>query len=256
MSYLYSSRVEKVRRDPKYFAAESFLDLMLEQDSFESINGQKVLQELFSQLGIAGPDTIKRALSEYVYPKYFSELGTARQIDETVVQDIMVARQDIQQNPNFLYVQNDILKSKLPKVESLEYFFGQFSNNALETIKRFQTPEFVRVCGIPMLAHWIRVGGTVKKINEFEPDNARRAFAAFKHDDIETGVPIVGLDNYLMYVSEYIPEAITKEVILLTNHYDIYLNYIKDEFKAKNLDPTRKMVIKALTKLKKIINKI
>jgi len=250
MTYLYSSRVEKVRRDPKYSVAEYFLELMLEKDSFESVNSQNVLKELFSQLGIAGPDTIKKALSEYVYPRYLSEQGIARQIDDSI-QDIFVARQDIQQNPKFLHVQNDILASKLPKMEDLGYFFGQFSNNALETIKRFQTPEFMRVCGIPMLAHWMRVGGTVKSINDFEPDNARRAFAAFKHDDVETGVPIVGLENYLMYVSEYIPEAISKEVILLTNHYDIYLNYIKDDFKAKNLDPTRKMVINALTKLKK-----
>lgn len=238
--------------DPKYFDAEEFLNLMLNKNSFDSENATNVVKRLFSQLGPFAVDSIKEALNEHIYPKYIGEAGSPRLVVNDVNQDIANSRKDVQTNKHFLDAQNALLSGKLPEKKDMDYFFDGYADDAIDTIKRFQSPEFVRLCGVPMLAHWMRVGAVVRELNGVEEDGFRRSYAAFKHDDVETGVPIVGLEKYFDYLREHIPVEILDEVVLLTNHYDIYLNYVRDDFKAKNLDPTKNMVLNSLKKLRKI----
>ncbi len=252
MEFLYSTNIENMRRNPRFEYANIFLDKLLNKELFDTREDALLLDKLFSHLGSNSKDAIRKALLDYIYPSYLNDVGRPRILVESGPQDIMQARLDLQRDDFFLRIQNDVLSSRLPDKRDLEYFYGDFAEDSLNTIKRFSSPSFLRVCGIPKIAHWMRVGGTVKKINNTEFDSFRRAYSAFKHDDVEEGIPIAGLENYFEYLQSFIPEQIREEVILLTNHYDMYLNSAKEDFIYKKLDPNKKMLINSIKKLRKM----
>ncbi len=233
MRYTYEMR--KYREDGRYRLAEELLENII----FGTIPSESLIRSLF---GESKTRVIKYNLDKFISSRDDSGLSV-RPHHADAPTDISDTRSAIETDSNFQKIHSTILFGDVPPSSELAYYYHDYAVTVRNAFKLFSKHKLVRKCGVPTIAHANRVGtlATAIGLNDDQTTFKYSAVAAL-HDLIEDLLftaedksgKAYGFENYTQFLTDYIPEEISKEVKILTNHYDLIVKFVTTDLKKRN----------------------
>lgn len=193
---------------------------------------------------------------DLAYSTYLQGLANLpiRVHNESAPQSISIARSNMENWEVFMNVQHHLLNMQLPELDLLEKIYGQYASEVSEIFRLFIRYGLMRKCGITSTAHLNRVGGVIYELN-FD-DNTGYGYPAIgaMHDAIEDllGVAsdkfgeVYDISRYREFLYDLIPETLSSRIMMLTNHYDLILNYIIKKLKSDKLAVNKENLLKEI----------
>ena len=189
---------------------------------------------------------------------YSSEFGTPRKHFDSPL-EIRSRRCELETDISYNKIHADITSFCLPSIESLQPLYGEYSIHVYRHYEQCFDLQLIRKCGLSIAAHHNRVGAIVRKLNLETSNPFKYASIGAMHDTIEELLNFsidennlkYGINRYQEFVEELIPEKIRNEVYLLTNHYDLILKQIKNDFYHRELAFTKGNLISELENILK-----
>jgi hypothetical protein len=193
---------------------------------------------------------VKNFFDENVLPSY----KKPRQHDVNSPAEIFNARQELEEDKNYLSVQSALLDYQVPDLKSLSSLYGPYSEYIREIFSKFIGYRLKRKCELPAVAHLNRVGGVSIKLNFNLPGCYEYGAIAAIHDAIEDLFPIIDDENkkkydfsrYKEFLDKFIPKNLQMPIKILTNHYNLILSTIISKLKEKDKAIKKKNIINQL----------
>jgi hypothetical protein len=178
----------------------------------------------------------------------------------TIIAD---ARMELENDAEYLDMQEAICNAvdygTRPKQETMEKYFGEFANAIAladqmfyDLARRTNQKSGMRESMVPLPAHHSRAAALIYLLTK----DQLNAAAMRMHDVIEDLLPYAvdkhgkryGLEEYTRFVNDVIPEKLQDIVTKLTNHYDMIIKYIANEFRRNNISFNRNNALTSLNK--------
>jgi len=157
-------------------------------------------------------------------------------------QDIVLARKEVERNKTYQQIHSQILMNKLPEKKLLEKFYGSYSIYVYTIIEKYLKLNLKRKCEISAASHLNRVGVVVFQLKMNSEERYDYSTVGIMHDSIEdlfkfeknesSGKADIG--KYNEFIKRYIPEDLEKHLKILTNHYNLILDYIIKQLDIKD----------------------
>jgi hypothetical protein len=168
--------------------------------------------------------------------------------------EILLARREVEKDEDYQKVHSSILLNKLPEIKSLEKFYGNYSGHVLKIIKKYIQLNLKRKCEIGAATHLNRVGAVVFQLKMNDTGKYNYSSAAVMHDSIEDLMRLkkslngTGIDTegYGRFIEEHIPFDLQDKVKILTNHYNLLLNYVLERLEDNDKAYTKKNILAEL----------
>ncbi|MDD5360643.1 MAG: hypothetical protein PHN88_00810 [Ignavibacteria bacterium] len=168
--------------------------------------------------------------------------------------EIILARREIEKDGNYQKVHSFILLNKLPDIKSLENFYGNYSVYVQKIIKQYIQLNLKRKCEIGAATHLNRVGAVVFQLKMNDTGKYNYSSTAVMHDSIEDLVRLkkskkgtgVDTEKYSKFLDEHIPADLQDKVKILTNHYNLILNYVLGRLEEDDKAFTKKNILAEL----------
>lgn len=165
-------------------------------------------------------------------------------------QDIVLARKEVERNLTYQKIHSQILMNELPEKKLLEKFYGSYSTYVHTVIEKYLKMNLKRKCEISAASHLNRVGAVVFQLRMNSEERYDYSTVGIMHDAIEdlfkfekdenTGK--ADIEKYNEFIKRYIPEDLEKHLKILTNHYNLILDYIIKQLDIKEASITIKSI--------------
>lgn len=259
-SMRYNNEISGLIKNPRYkYALQVFHSLLNSE-----IPEVSVLKKLYKN-SYAKMIEASKTLSKF-------DDAEVRPHDINAPKNIGNARILVGQDKKFQNIQDELLRFTVPEPKLLKRFFGEYSTVVSESYKLFIDANKKRKSGISMTCHHNRVACTFFKLNEQNPEVQRYTAIAALHDFIEDLMYSLKDENgerytietYQRFIDRFLPEDLQEPVKLLTNHYDMILQYVDyhldrqgRRFNKDNvLDFLKNLDYETYTQLKDYVKKI
>lgn len=169
-------------------------------------------------------------------------------------QDIVLARKEVERNLTYQQIHSQILMYNTPERKLLEKFYGSYSVYVYAIIEKYLKLNIKRKCEISAASHLNRVGAVVFQLKMNSEERYDYSTIGIMHDAIEdlfkfekdenTGK--ADIEKYNEFIKRYIPEDLEKHLKILTNHYNLILDYIIKQLDIKEAAITINNILKEL----------
>lgn len=243
----YNSGIQRLEKDPRYQDAKEILWSILNHETPSDLR----LNVVF------GPAKVSYAR---VLIEDFLVVRPSRKPrvhDLNAPMEIGSKRKELETNSFYQESQLQLLQWKVPDAVLMEHLYGEYASVVLRIFELFLDSRLQRKCGIPTVGHLNRVGSLAGAMGLDEKTSRRYSAIAALHDCIEDllnkvpykrGKPY-GLQGYEAFVDSFIPPELQSSVILLTNHYDLILNYIQSALARTDHALTKKTLLRSLEQM-------
>ena len=174
-------------------------------------------------------------------------------------QEIYMARSELEKDKDYQAVHIALLCNNIPDKKNLEKFYGNYTDAIMKIYGAFIDLQLKRKCDLTSAAHLNRVGGVCVKLKFDESGKYEYGTLAAIHDAIEDLLPLLknkkgdiySLENYDEFLDDYIPEELQENVKILTNHYNLILEYVIEILRDEDKSINKKNIIKKINSLHK-----
>lgn len=174
--------------------------------------------------------------------------------------EIVNARTEIENNQYFQRIQSSILNNEMPLRSDLEFFYGEYTEQAQNIIKIYKKLNLKRKCELNAATHLNRVGAVVYQLKMNDSGTHKYSAIAMMHDAVEdlldykelSGGGKIHINYYNYFLDEVIPKELQKPVRKLTNHYNFFINFIIEKLQADDKSISIKNVLLILEKMQKV----
>ncbi|HPS65536.1 MAG TPA: hypothetical protein PK447_08180 [Ignavibacteria bacterium] len=213
---------------------------------------------LRSLSGIQKAESIQNIISKYFRDNYIPE-PKIRQHDFYAPDEIYRARTELENDRDYQAVHIALLCNEIPDIKNLQKFYGNYSESVYKIFKAFIDLLLTRKCDLTAAAHLNRVGGVCVKLKFNDEGKYEYGTLAAIHDTIEDLLPLLknrkgnvyNLENYDEFLEDYIPQELQDGVRILTNHYNLILDYILNILSDEDRSVNKQNIIKKLGGLHK-----
>ncbi|MBE2279897.1 MAG: hypothetical protein IAE91_05855 [Ignavibacteriaceae bacterium] len=238
----------------KYAQATKLLNLILNRQEPDLV----ILGSLY---GNERANIIHSDICEFI-EKFLIPFNTKRQHQYSAPEIISKSRLAVEMDPAFQKLHSEILLWKIPETKLFEPFYGEYSEFAAQTVSLFLENKLVRKCGIPSAAHLNRVGVLPSTLGFNKEGHFRYSGIAIGHDFIEDLLfklkdennKLYGFTRYHEFLEKFIPKELREGISILTNHYDLLINFAQRSLARKNSFIGLKNIIDELELLSKTDN--
>ena len=165
--------------------------------------------------------------------------------------EIVLARREVEKDVNYQKVHSYILLNRTPEIKYLENFYGNYSLCVQKIISHYIEQNLKRKCEIGAATHLNRVGAVVFQLKMNDTGKYNYSTTAVMHDSIEDLMRLkkakrgkgVDADSYNKFIDEYIPNDLQEKVKILTNHYNLILNYVLSRLEENDRAYTKKNIL-------------
>ena len=238
----------QLKTNPSYTFAEKFLEAIVNKQ----MPSRYIVNKLY------GPD-MSRIVSDVLntFLVYYStDFGKPRKHFDSP-SEIISKRLELEDDIQHYNLHSRITCFDLPSIKILEPYYGEYSQAVQKHLEQCFKLLLLRKCGISIAAHHNRVGAIVRKLRLDNDEPCKYVTIAVLHDTIEELLNYsvdernskYGLMRYQDFIDQYIPENIVTEICLITNHYDLILAHIKNDFHSGDLAFNKPNLIKELDNL-------
>ena len=234
-----------LENNPFYYDVKEFLTSV----ENKQIPTTDVIQKLYgSQMIDVVSDNIKTFLINHS-----ADLGIPRKHFDSPL-EIRTKRKELENDNLYYNIHSQIIKFELPPISQMKHLYAEYSTAVLNHFERCFDSRLIRKCGLSIAAHHNRVAAVVSKLRiDIEDPNKYTAISAL-HDSIEDLLSFTtdkkgvkyGIFRYQEFINEFIPEKIRSEICLLTNHYDLILEQLKNDFHYRDMAFTKLNIINEL----------
>ena len=170
-------------------------------------------------------------------------------------QEIYIARSELEKDKDYQAVHIALLCNTIPDKKNLEKYYGNYTDAIMKIYGAFIDLQLKRKCDLTSAAHLNRVGGVCVKLKFDNAGKYEYGTLAAIHDAIEYLLPLLknkkgeiySIENYDEFLDDYIPAELQENVKILTNHYNLILEYIidilRDEDKSINKKNTQRKYV-------------
>jgi len=174
--------------------------------------------------------------------------------NENAPMEIVLARREIENDPNYQKIHFAILLHKVPEEKHLEVFYGEYAPYVKRIIAMYAKLNLKRKCEIGAASHLNRVGAVVFQLKMNDTGKYNYSSTAVMHDSIEDLLKLttagsgngIDADKYNSFIDEYIPADLQPAVKILTNHYNLIIHFIKEKLIDEDKALTRKNILTEL----------
>jgi len=186
---------------------------------------------------------------------FLSNAGTYIQVPRKHIRnassEIYKARSEIESNAVFQKIHSSLLLNKLPDIKDLKFFYGSYSEYIIRIFGLYLEKGLKRKCELSATAHLNRVGTVVFQMGMNDPGSFKYSAISVLHDSIEDLLNLTfvengkgtGILNYKKFLNEFIPEDLQSSIKILTNHYDLILEFIVEKLKSEDKSINRKNIL-------------
>jgi len=168
--------------------------------------------------------------------------------------EIYDARDKVESNKIYQRIHSALLKNILPDIDDLKYFYGNFAPVVYHVFELYIENGLIRKCELSAATHLHRVGAVVFEMGMNNEGSFKYSTIAVMHDSIEDLLNLakdgngnsIGILNYKNFLDEFLPPEIQSSVKILTNHYDLILQFVVSKLKAEDKALTIKNIHSAL----------
>lgn len=245
----YNQPIQRLQRDSRYYHARELLHHLLHH----TIPPDTTLASVF---GSSGTTLAKRLIAEFIASGVPAHLQPRHHVDNAPT-EISTKRSQLESDKLYQEIQVRLLQWETPDVTSLAHFYGEYAPTVRRIFSMFLDARLRRKCGVPTAAHLNRVGALAWSMGIDEgPAHTFTAIGAL-HDTIEdllnrtrdgNGKPY-GLEGYDAFVETFIPAELRESIILLTNHYDLILDYLRRGLARQEKAVSQKTVVPLLEEM-------
>ncbi|MFZ1728733.1 MAG: hypothetical protein WBQ23_01905 [Bacteroidota bacterium] len=227
----YSSAILQMKSDPRYETAARMLQQIVHHD----VPDIRLLTALY---GLQQAQGMHSVIGRFLDLRA-SEFGTPRSGQHNASTEISDARSRVEESTDFQQLQEQLLFGKLPGLDELEHFYGQYAGEVRTIFQLFLDHKLRRKCGITSAAHLNRVGAVVGKMGLENPGEYLFSTVGVMHDALEDLLDVArdkhgriyGLHNYNLFLDRYTSPELHSHIKLVTNFYDLILAEVNDHLK-------------------------
>lgn len=238
-----NSEIGSMQKSSNYYEAKELLNLILHQE----LPKLTLLNTLY---GKSKSQIVYRQIMEFYESNSFDKYDTRKHI-KNASQEISIKRSIVEQDLNFQNIQLNLLNNCLPDTKDLENFYGEYAQIIKSIFTLYNSLGLKRKCGIPATSHLNRVGAVIKALRMDDNESHKYQAIGVLHDTIEDLMFLVpdekgkpyNFDAYEEFVKRFIPEELAESVKLLTNHFDLILDYCYRQLRKNNTYPSKENLL-------------
>lgn len=174
--------------------------------------------------------------------------------NENAPMEIILARREVENDPDYQKIHSAILLDKVPDEKHLEVFYGDYTPYVKRIIAMYSKLNLRRKCEIGAASHLNRVGACVFQLKMNDTGKYNYSSTAVMHDSIEDLLKLItagsgkgiDADKYNSFIDEYIPSDLEQAVKILTNHYNLIIFFIREKLLDEDKALTRKNILSEL----------
>lgn len=225
---------EIIKKQNNYYLANEVLNSFKRRKSPDN----EILRRLYGDIKW---NSIKEIIENYFQENYIAA-PIIREHDYDAPEEIYDARTLLENDSDYQRIHIALLCNRIPEVDSIKKFYGEYTDAVLKIFTKFIELQLRRKCDLTAASHLNRVGGVCVKLHFNIPGQYEYGALASIHDAIEDLImkiknkkgKIYSLENYDEFLDDYIPEELQNNVKILTNHYNLILDYIINELRDED----------------------
>lgn len=243
---LLNTELERLKLENNYSLARQVFDSLIAGECPDIRTLETLYGKDKSQI-IAG--NIKEFLSRDSEPRKIT-----RPHNPDAPGEIQKARIEVEKNKHYQKIHSSLLLGEVPEEKFLYSFYGDYSMHVRQILAMYLELGLMRKCDLIAATHLSRVGAVVYQLKMNEKGSFKYSTIAVMHDAIEDVLKLsrdtasgqVDIDKYKIFIDQYIPLELQHSVLILTNHYNLLLNYISEKLEDEDKALTVKNIINEL----------
>ena len=226
--------LERLKKDRNYLKAYEIMQSIIQG----LCPDMKLLQEFY---GVEFASPVKDIIKGFLESSTRHQKIQRHHISHPA-KEIYDARNKVESNKTYQKIHSALLKGSLPEVNDLEFFYGNYASVVHNVIDFYFREGLKRRCELSASTHLHRVGAVVFQMGMNDIGTYKYSTIAILHDSIEDLLNLakdengnsIGILNYKKFLDEFIPLELQSCVKILTNHYDLILQFVVSKLKAED----------------------